>query len=882
VTAAYDPEDVEAKWRETWDDSDVYDYDGDPETDPDTVYSIDSPPPTTSGEIHWGNTYGFVLMDMAARFHRMNGDATFFPYGHDDNGIASERLTERELDVQRGDMPREAFAEKVDEVCREYEGRFREYMRRIGLSVDWDHTYRTIDDDVQRVSQLSFVDLHEQDREYREEAPAMWCPDCETAISQVEMEDEERQGHYHDIAFDLADSDESVTISTTRPELLPACVAVFVHPDDDRTDDLPGRTAEVPLFGQQVPIYEDERVDPEEGSGVVMCCTFGDKTDIEWYQAHDLPLRVAIDESGTMTERAGDYQGLSTEAAREAIVADLEDAGHLLDRRSIEHTVQVHERSCDAPVEFLVTEQWYVELLDHRERYLDAGEELDWYPEKMHTRYEHWVEGLEWDWLISRQRDAGIPFPVWYCGDCDEPVLADKTDLPVDPEDDDPPVEACPECGHEAFRPETDVLDTWATSSLTPLINAGWHWDPESGEYAFDNPELYPMTMRPQGHDIISFWLFHTVVKCLEHTGEVPFDETLINGHVLDENREKMSKSRGNVVSPTAVMDEFAVDAARYWTAGTSIGDDVPFKREDVVAGEQLLQKLWNASRLVDDLAPTDPAAPDDLAAVDEWLLAELDATVAAVTSHFEAYELAKARNRLRTFFWNTFCDDYLEIAKQRLRDGDDRSAAYALRAAHRRILQLFAPYLPHLTEECWQAQYVDGEWTSEDSIHRSAWPTPTGHEADRDAGRTAMAAIGALRKYKTEHGLALNAPLDTVRLYGDVAGFEAAIADAMHVDHLETPDGPAPVSEEIVDISLDYETLGPKLGGRLGAIENAIDDGQYAIEDDHLHAAGETIAPDDFEAVSERTLDGDGELLEAGDALLVVDAATADTPEPE
>jgi len=875
----YDPADVEGQWRRRWDDSDVYDYRGDADVDPDTVYSIDTPPPTTSGEIHWGNTYGFVLMDVLARFYRMRGEPTFFPYGHDDNGIASERLAERELDVRRGDLPREEFAERVDEVCREYESRFREYMRRIGLSVDWDYTYRTVDEDVRRVSQLSFLDLYEQGREYREEAPAMWCPDCETAISQVEVEDEERDGHYHDVTFDLTDGDEQLAIATTRPELLPACVAVFVHPDDERSDDLAGRRARVPLFGHEVPVHEDDRVDPEEGSGVVMCCTFGDTTDIEWYRAHDLPLRVAVDESGTMTDLAGEYAGLSTGEAREAIAEDLDTAGHLLDRRPITHTVGVHERSCDAAVEFLVTEQWYVELLDHRERYREAGEALDWYPEKMHTRYEHWVEGLEWDWLISRQRDAGIHFPVWYCEDCDEPILAEKTSLPVDPTETDPPVDACPECGGGEFHPETDVFDTWATSSLTPLINAGWHWDSETESYGFDRPELYPTTLRPQGHDIISFWLFHTVVKCLEHTGEVPFDETLINGHVLDENREKMSKSRGNVVSPTEVMDEFAVDAARYWTAGTAVGDDVPFKRDDLRTGEQLLQKLYNAARLVDDLAPADPAAPDDFERVDEWLLAELDAVVEAVTDHLAAYELAKARNRLRTFFWNTFCDDYLEIAKQRLRDDDDSSAAYALRTAQRTLCRLFAPFLPHLAEELWTSHYLDGEWTADRSVHRSDWPTPAGYDADLAAGRTAMDAIAALRKYKTESGLSLNEPLESVRLYGDVAGFEGAIADVMHVERLTTPDEAPPITETVTDVDLDYAALGPELGDRLGAVEAAIDDGEYAVEGGTLHAAGETIDPERFELRRERTLDGAGTLLDAGEAFLVVDGATA-TPD--
>ena len=570
LPAEYDPETVEPKWEDRWVEEDVYAYDGDAETDPNTVYSIDTPPPTVSGSLHMGHLYQFTLQDFAARFHRMAGGHTFFPFGYDDNGIASERLTERELGIRHQDFTRREFQEKCREVCREYEDRFTSEMQSLAMSVDWDRTYKTIEPRVQRVSQLSFLDLYEQGREYRRKAPTIWCPDCETAISQVEQEDADKQTHFNDIAFEVVEFGDpdaapddpeaagpgetpTFTISTTRPELLPACVSVFVHPDDERNRHLIGGTARVPLFGQEVPIIEDERVDMETGSGVVMCCTFGDRTDIEWYQAHDLDLRLAIDESGTMTEVASDYEGMSTEEAREAIIEDLDEAGYLVESRDHEHTVRVHER-CEVEVEYLVTEQWYVEILDRKAEYLQAGREMDWYPEKMFTRYEHWIEGLEWDWCISRQRDSGIPFPVWYCEDCGEEVLADREQLPVDPIADDPPVETCPACGGEEFRPEEDVFDTWATSSLTPLINAGW--DPEelgtgtfsAGDLA--DPELYPFDMRPQGHDIISFWLFHTVVKCYEHTGEVPFDGVLINGHVLDENREKMSSSKGNVVLP--------------------------------------------------------------------------------------------------------------------------------------------------------------------------------------------------------------------------------------------------------------------------------------------------------------------------------------------
>jgi valyl-tRNA synthetase len=896
----YDPEEIEAKWQDRWVQQDTYAYDAEA-VDPDTTYSIDTPPPTVSGSLHMGHLYGQTLQDFAARYHRMADTDCYFPFGYDDNGIASERLTERELGIRHGDFTRREFQEKCRTVCEEYEADFTEEMQRLAMSIDWDRTYKTIEPRVQRISQLSFIDLHEQGREYRKQAPTIWCPDCETAISQVEQEDAHKATRFNDIAFSLIETgedgtdggeaddteeDATLTISTTRPELLPACVSIFVHPEDEANAHLVGGTAEVPLFGQEVPIIEDERVDMETGSGIVMCCTFGDQTDIEWYQAHDLPLRIAIDESGTMTGKAGDYEGLSTTEAREAIIEDLDAEGYLIESRDHEHAVSVHER-CEVEVEYLVTEQWYVEILDRKEEYLEAGREMDWYPEKMISRYEHWIEGLEWDWCISRQRDSGIPFPVWYCEDCGEELIADRERLPVDPIEDDPAVDACPGCGHDSFRAEEDVFDTWATSSLTPLINAGWDWesgtDPGNadavggaaggGTHVLERPELYPMDMRPQGHDIISFWLFHTVVKCLEHTGEVPFDSVLINGHVLDENREKMSKSKGNVVVPAEVMGEYPIDAIRYWAASSSVGDDFPFKQNELRMGEKLIRKLWNASRLVDQLTPTDrPEEPDELADIDRWLLANLDDHVESLTERFENHEYAKARDELRSFFWHTFCDDYLEIAKQRARDGEDASAAYTLTVAHETFLELFAPLVPHVTEEIWQSMYADESADGgPESLHRVDWPEPRGYAADLQAGETAMSVISALRRYKTDSGLPLNADLGGVEVFGDAAGFENAIASAMHVEELTIHEETPEIETSIADVDLDYSIVGPEYGQQVGDIEAGIASGEFEIEDGHLHVAGVELAPEAFELEEERTFSGSGELIETEGAAIVV-----------
>lgn len=864
----YDPDTVEAKWQDRWVDEDTYAYRGGDVDDPDTAFSIDTPPPTVSGSLHWGHVYGTVLQDIVARFSRMQGNEVYFPFGYDDNGIASERLTEEELDVRHQDFGRQEFQEKCREVCAQYEAEFTENMQSFGFSIDWNNTYRTIEPRVQRISQLSFIDLYEKGREYRKRAPAIWCPECQTAISQVETEDDEQGSHFHDIQFEVVGGD-AFTISTTRPELLPACVAVFVHPDDDDNAHLVGEEAKIPIFGQEVPIIEDERVDMETGSGIVMCCTFGDQTDIEWYQAHDLPLRIAIDESGHLTEEAGDYAGMHSSEAREAIVSDLDDAGVLLDRWEITHTVNVHER-CGVGVEFLVTEQWYVEMLDRKEEYLEAGRQMEWYPEKMFTRYKHWIEGLQWDWCISRQRSSGIPFPVWYCADCGDEVVANKEDLPVDPLSDDPPVDAC-DCGCEEFVPEEDVFDTWATSSLTPLINARWDWDEESGEFSMERPEIFPMDIRPQGHDIISFWLFHTVVKCYEHTGEVPFDSVMVNGMVLDENRQKMSKSVGNVVSPSEVKAKFPVDAARFWAAGSATGDDLPYQEKGLRAGEKLMQKLWNASKLVDSLTPDeDTEVPaEDLSALDRWMLAELDHEAEFVREKLEAREFSKARDSLRSFFWGTFCDDYLEIAKQRVREEADESARYTLRTAHKRFLKLFAPVLSHITEELWQDLYAEGDEFQ--SIHRTAWPEPLGIEADHEAGETAMAVVGALRRYKSERQLPLNKELSHVAVYGGIDGFEMDIKRVMHVAELETLDEEPEIESVITGIDLDYSVVGPEYGSDVPDIEAGLEAGEYELDGDTLVVAGIELSPDAFDIDRERQYTGEGEMLETDGALIIV-----------
>ncbi len=859
----YKPKEAEKKWNKYWKEKDIYKFNEDTKKN---IFKIDTPPPTVSGNLHMGHLYGATLQDFVARFQRMRGKEVFFPFGYDDNGIASERLTERELGIERQNYTRQEFQKKCREVCEKYEENFTKKMQSLALSIDWSNTYKTIDSEVQKISQLSFIELYEKDREYRKLAPAIWCPSCETAISQVELEDKKKGSQFYDIEFSIADSKDNFTISTTRPELLPACVAVFIHPEDEKNKGLVGKKAKVPLFGQEVPILEDERVDMEKGSGIVMCCTFGDQTDIEWYQAHDLNLEIAIDESGTMTSTAGKYEGMKTKEARKVIVEDLDSEGYLLDKKDISHTVQAHER-CGTDIEFLVTKQWYIKVLDKKEDYLKAGEKMNWYPEKMFTRYKNWVNGLQWDWLISRQRDSGIPFPVWYCKECDKEIIANRDQLPVDPAEDKPPLEKCPDCDSEDFVPEDDVLDTWATSSLTPLINAKWN-----GE-SIEREKLYPMNLRPQGHDIISFWLFHTIVKCIEHTNQVPFDSVMINGMVLDENSEKMSKSKGNVVSPEEVLKEFTVDAARYWAAGTSIGDDFPFKEKDLVTGEKLIRKLWNASKLVNMLVEDEIDLDEsELEDIDRWMLAKLDKNIEHITNLLENYDFAKARDRLRSFFWNTFCDNYLEIAKQRLNESENKSAQYTLREVHKKFIKLFAPFLVHVTEELWQNMYI--EKSSGQSIHTESWPESMDIETDIDSGDQAMEIIHSLRKFKTENRMALNDKISEITVYGtNLKGFESAIKKVMHVENIKEEKGNPEIETEISEIRLNYSILGPKYGKDVSKIEKLIQKDDYELSDDTIKVGDIKLSSDEFELVEERKYTGDGNLVEAGDLVLIIKA---------
>ncbi len=767
----------EPRWQTYWSESGIYRFDpgsGKP------LFSIDTPPPTVSGRIHMGHVFSYVQAEVIARYHRMLGREVFYPFCFDDNGLPSERFTEREKGVRAQDMPRREFARLCLEVTKQAEESFRDLWTRFGFSCDWDLLYTTIDPWVQRLSQRSFSELYRGGMVYRRESPTLWCPECGTAVAQAETEDRDVPSAFHDLLFDL-EGGGRLPIATTRPELIPACVAVFVHPDDGRWSGMAGKSALVPLSGRAVPILADGRVDPEKGSGVVMCCTFGDTTDIEWWQEYGLDLRIVLDRRGRMNDLAGDLAGMPWSEARSAVLEKLRDEGLYEGGSDLVHAVNVHER-CGTPLEFLVNMQWFIRILDRKEELLERGRQVEWHPEHFRVRFDHWVENLRWDWCVSRQRYFGVPFPVWFCDSCGEPVLAEDSRLPVDPLEDDPP-EACPSCGGTSMSPETDVMDTWATSSLTPQINARWREREEM-------EGLLPMSLRPQAHDIIRTWAFYTIVKAHLHQDDVPWRHVMVSGHALNPSREKMSKSRGNVAGdPLAALEQYSADELRYWACSSRLGTDVMFSEEVLGDGRRLVTKLWNATRFAASrLKGYDPSAPVRPEPFDGWILDRLSLAVAGATEGMDRFEYSVCTREAESFFWKALCDNYLEIAKGRLYAEDDpegRAAAqHALYTALYGALRLFAPVMVHVTEELYQ--HVFREREGHESIHLAPWPEAGLVEGERlRLGGMALSVVEEARRFKSEASLSMAAPLETISVTAppdDLDGLRAFERDLLSV----------------------------------------------------------------------------------------------------
>ncbi len=784
----YTPREAEAKWQRAWEERKIYAWDS--ATPREDSFVIDTPPPTVSGVLHMGHIFSYTQADFVARYQRMAGKNVFYPMGFDDNGLPTERLVEKVKKVRARDMSREEFIALCEGVAEEARREFRRLFESVALSVDWAQEYHTISERSRRISQLSFLDLYQKECAYRTLQPMLWDPVDQTAIAQAEIDDKELESTFNDIAFAVAGEAEPIIIGTTRPELIGACVAVFYHPEDTRYQHLEGKTAITPLFGVKVPLLADEQVQMEKGTGLVMCCTFGDETDVAWWRTHELPTRLILNKYGKLEglseipaegEQAeaaiAALEGLKVKAAREKILELLAEADLVVKQEAITHAVKCAERS-GAPLEILPTQQWFVKVLEHKDALKEKAAECHWYPEFMKIRMDQWIDGLSWDWCISRQRYFGVPFPVWYskrAGEEGKILLATPDQLPVNPLVDLPEGYT-----RDEVEAEADVMDTWATSSVSPQLSS-WAITEDLAVDAGRHQQLFPADLRPQAHEIIRTWAFYTVVKAYLHENTIPWKNLMISGWCLAPDKTKMSKSKGNVITPVELIEEKGADAVRYWASTSRLGADTAFSEDVLKIGKKLVNKLWNATRFVAIHLEKLPTPPQRVAeelqngviteVLDRWIISKLNQAVEKATAEFERFEYSNARQAIEDFFWNDFCDNYLEIVKRRAygAEGNDALDPPALSAIHamyhclEAVLRLFAPIVPHVTEELYSHLFA-AQFAEKTSIHaRGNWPNAADYPQDaaaEAAGRAAVSVLDAVRKAKAERNVSLKYPL--------------------------------------------------------------------------------------------------------------------------
>lgn len=772
----------EKKWQQIWQEKQIYAYN--PNVAKEETYVIDTPPPTVSGQLHIGHVYSYTQTDFIVRFQRMMGKNTFYPMGFDDNGLPTERLVEKQKQIKAYNMDRSEFIKICEEVVESEEEKFRSLFNQIALSVDWSLEYQTISPLSRKISQMSFLDLVQKEAIYRTNQPILWDPVDGTALAQADIEDKEKTSFMNYITFKTEQGDP-LTIATTRPELLPACVAVFYHPDDGRYKHLAGKSAITPLFNEQVPLLADPLVRQDKGTGLVMCCTFGDQTDITWWKTHNLPLKTIITKKGTIDfQHETSIDGLKIKEARTKIIDILKEQELLIKQEDITHTVKCAERS-GAPLEILTVPQWFVKTISHKEELLKRANELNWHPKNMKIRLENWINAISWDWCISRQRYFGVPFPVWYSkrvGEEGKILYADVTQLPIDPLKDLP-------MGYskEEVEPDYDVMDTWATSSVSPQLSTHGISD----DFAVNkdrHDKLFPMDLRPQAHEIIRTWAFYTILKAHLHQNTLPWKNIMISGWCLAEDRSKMSKSKGNVLVPEKLLEQYGSDVIRYWSANSKLGADTAYSEDVMKNGKRLVNKLWNAAKFVfihfDKLKGEDKKASllDIKEKItnefDQWMVNKLVELVKLATNELQNYEYANAMHLTEKFFWVVFCDNYLEISKTRSYDEEHKnpqgqySSILTLYHVMQTLLKLFAPFMPHITEELYQILY------SENSIHvKGSWVnySDLNYEINAKGAEGLLEILDIVRKFKAEKNLSIKAPIKLLEVSGIVLSAELA-----------------------------------------------------------------------------------------------------------
>ena len=875
----------EKEWEKKWEDENIYKYIGDGSR---PRYVIDTPPPYPTGAIHLGHVLNWVYIDMNARYRRQKGFDVLFPQGWDCHGLPTEVKVEETHNINKNDVSRAQFRQYCIDLTTKNIASMKADMKAMGYSQDWTREFVTMNPEYMKRTQYSFLKMYEDGLIYQGIHPVNWCPRCQTAIAFAEVEYSDNTTFLNYVNFppavedsyaDIASSqesgkqadpkDEGILIATTRPELMSACVAVVIHPEDERYTHLLGKYVEVPLSHQKVKIIADEEVDPEFGTGAVMICTFGDKTDVSWVQKYDLEIINAIDETGTLTSAAGRYEGMDLQSCKKQTIEDLDSEGYLLKQEQVDQNVGQCWR-CKTPIEILVKKQWFVAVRDLIEKTKTAADEMKWVPEHMKSRMVNWADSMEWDWCISRQRIFATPIPVWYCKDCGKVILPDAEDLPIDPTV-DTPKHAC-ECGCEEFIPEEDVLDTWMDSSISPLSIAGW---PDE-----DYVNHFPSNIRPQGHDIIRTWAFYTTLRCLALTGQKPFDDIVINGMVFGEDGNKMSKSRPEfVVGPEEVIEQYGADSLRTWAANSVPGSDVIFDWKDIKHGYRFLRKFWNAFRFISmqifDEEVSYEDVKDNLGPLDLWILSKLNNLNKTVDEAFADYNFAETITSIERFFWHDFCDEYIEAVKYRLytdvSDESRRAAKYTLRTVVETSLKLLAPIAPFFTEEVYQ-------YFGDESIHNTLWPEVYDElisEEMENKGETTVELIDEVRRFKSASKIPLNAELAEVNVYTSddslvevFNDFDDDIKGTLKINDLAISSGKPEVHEKIIEVEPDMSQIGPKFKGDAGKIigylkSTDIDEIGAVLEENHELTIGEIVVPEDMLNIKKEIVGASGKKVD-------------------
>lgn len=788
----YKFDESEKKWQIFWQENAIYHWSKSEARE--NSFIVDTPPPGVSGQLHIGHVYSYTHTDFIVRHRRMKGKNVFYPMGFDDNGLPTERLVEKEKNIRANSVSRKEFINICNEVIAKEETKFRALFNRIALSVDWNLEYQTINPLSCKISQMSFLDLIEKGQIYRDSQPMLWDSVDQTALAQAEIEDREKVTFMNDILFSLENGDK-ITIATTRPELLPACVSVFFHPEDKRYNYLEGQFAFTPLFNVKVPLLADDMVDPEKGTGLVMCCTFGDQTDIAWWRKHKLPTNIIISKQGRIEniqfdnscankikaeQFAAQLTGLTVTAARSKIIELLKKEGLLVNQVQKLQTVKCAERS-GAPLEILTTPQWFIKTIIHKEALLKKSDELNWYPKFMKIKLDRWIEGIGMDWCISRQRYFGVPFPVWYskrAGEEGKPIFAKNHQLPVDPLVDLPEG-----YNKEEVIPDYDVMDTWATSSVSPQLNSHG----VSNNHMVDEnryKKLFPADLRPQAHEILRTWAFYTMLKAYLHENTLPWKDIMVSGWCLAQDKSKMSKSKGNVLIPEILLEAHGSDVIRYWCASSKLGTDTAYSEDVINNGKRLVNKLWNAAKFAsthfDKISDSDKAL--SLCEVkhkitrdfDKYLVNQVVDLVDYADQELTNYEYATAIDKTEKFFWALFCDNYLEITKTRAynENGEDDEGALSthLTLYHtlKTLLQLFAPIVPHITEELFHILYAKD---ISESIHmRGSWPNVREAkftDIDETKSEDLLEILELVRKIKAQDNLSIKSPISYIEIEG-------------------------------------------------------------------------------------------------------------------